>query len=211
MTIRWNCCGLSTRRARSAVCSRNRVSRGCICSRARRQWHRLPLAARELVLLAEMVTDSPRKEEPLRAAVALHRGKLHSNRPANRRTAVPPKRNCSRPPSHRRWNWHVVSASKDATPASSLTPEERAQLRRAGIFALRSEHASYHWVSREYHSIDLLREVYGNPYRHVQFHSSWRTHDVKMLAIGMYSRGDFSAMPYLADLPKKAFATTKTS
>ncbi|WP_239465535.1 hypothetical protein [Gemmata sp. SH-PL17] len=46
---------------------------------------------------------------------------------------------------------------------------------------------------------DLLRDIFGNPFRAVSFAPSWRTGTMVALASQMYSSRDFSAMPILAD------------
>jgi hypothetical protein len=46
---------------------------------------------------------------------------------------------------------------------------------------------------------ELLRDIFGNPFRGVTFDPAWRTADVLALARGMYDSRDFSAMPILAD------------
>jgi hypothetical protein len=46
---------------------------------------------------------------------------------------------------------------------------------------------------------DLLRDVFGNPFRPVAFDPSWRTSTVVSLAQQMYDSRDFSAIPILAD------------
>jgi hypothetical protein len=46
---------------------------------------------------------------------------------------------------------------------------------------------------------DLLRDVFGNPFRPVAFNSEWRTDAAVAIAKGMYESRDFGAMPILAD------------
>jgi hypothetical protein len=46
---------------------------------------------------------------------------------------------------------------------------------------------------------DLLRDIFGNPFRSVAFSPSWRTDTVLSLANQMYDSRDFGAMPILAD------------
>jgi hypothetical protein len=46
---------------------------------------------------------------------------------------------------------------------------------------------------------DLVRDVFGNPFRPVAFLPEWRTDTAKALAQGMYESREFSAMPILAD------------
>jgi hypothetical protein len=47
--------------------------------------------------------------------------------------------------------------------------------------------------------LDLLRDVFGNPFRPVPFSPEWRTDTAVSLAQQMYDARDFSAMPILAD------------
>jgi hypothetical protein len=46
---------------------------------------------------------------------------------------------------------------------------------------------------------DLLRDIFGNPFRPVAFDTDWRTSTAVALAKQMYDSRDFSAMPILAD------------
>src|SRR4051812_20317008 len=46
---------------------------------------------------------------------------------------------------------------------------------------------------------DLLRDIFGNPFRPVALDPAWRTGDVLALARQMYESRDFGAMPILAD------------
>ena len=46
---------------------------------------------------------------------------------------------------------------------------------------------------------EFVREVFGNPFRHVELDPAWLTSTVTALAAGMYESRDFSAMPILAD------------
>jgi hypothetical protein len=46
---------------------------------------------------------------------------------------------------------------------------------------------------------DLIREIFGNPFRPAEFSAEWRTDTAVSLARQMYDARDFSAMPILAD------------
>ncbi len=46
---------------------------------------------------------------------------------------------------------------------------------------------------------ELLRDIFGNPFRPVTFDPEWRTSTVMALAQQMYESRDFGAMPILAD------------
>jgi hypothetical protein len=51
---------------------------------------------------------------------------------------------------------------------------------------------------------DLVREVFGNPYRPVTFHPHWRTPDVLYLARAVYAERAFDQLPILADALEEA-------
>ena len=56
-------------------------------------------------------------------------------------------------------------------------------------------------LSHEVHAAqsDLVRDVFGNPFRPSAIDPAWRTSTVLALARGMYESRDFGAMPILAD------------
>jgi hypothetical protein len=74
-------------------------------------------------------------------------------------------------------NWMI--GNKEFAPVNPVPPEELEPVRRANA--------------------DLLREVFGNPFRPVTFDSAWRTSTAIALATQMYESRDFGAMPILAD------------
>jgi hypothetical protein len=51
---------------------------------------------------------------------------------------------------------------------------------------------------------EVLRDVFGNPFRPVAFDPDWRTDTARSLACGMYESREFSAMPILADALQEA-------
>jgi len=54
------------------------------------------------------------------------------------------------------------------------------------------------WPMRQL-GANIIRDIYGNPFRPVSFDAAWRTSTVVALAQQMYESRDFSAMPILAD------------
>jgi hypothetical protein len=46
---------------------------------------------------------------------------------------------------------------------------------------------------------NLLRDIFGNPFRPVAFDPAWRTSDGLLLARGIYEERAFDRMPILAD------------
>jgi hypothetical protein len=53
-------------------------------------------------------------------------------------------------------------------------------------------------AEREYQA-ELVREMFGNPFRPVTFDPAWHTSDVMLLANGIYAERAFDRMPILAD------------
>jgi anti-anti-sigma factor len=51
---------------------------------------------------------------------------------------------------------------------------------------------------------DVIREVFGNPIRPVEFSPEWRASTAVVLAEGMYESRDFAAVPILADALRDA-------
>jgi len=50
----------------------------------------------------------------------------------------------------------------------------------------------------------LVRDIFGNPFRPVEFSPEWRTPTATAIALQMYESRDFSAMPILADAMQDA-------
>jgi hypothetical protein len=69
-----------------------------------------------------------------------------------------------------------------------------------------TEHHLRPRLSWEEHRIqcDLLRDIFGNPFRPVAFSPVWRTDTAVALARQMYEGRDFGAMPILADALQEA-------
>ncbi|MBN9517067.1 hypothetical protein J0H58_00885 [bacterium] len=63
-------------------------------------------------------------------------------------------------------------------------------------------------VSREKRiQADVLRDIFGNPFRPLAFDPAWRTTAVVGVGMGMYEGRDFSPMPVLADALEEAGCT----
>jgi hypothetical protein len=75
---------------------------------------------------------------------------------------------------------------------------------RAGLWYLVQTRAE----RRQPQITDLLRDVFGNPFRSVAFSTEWRTSTAVAIASQMYESRDFSAMPILADALQDAGCDT---
>ncbi len=58
--------------------------------------------------------------------------------------------------------------------------------------------------------VELIRDIFGNPFRPVSFLPEWRTSTVLALSQQMYESRDFSAMPILADALQEAGCEDET-
>jgi hypothetical protein len=56
-----------------------------------------------------------------------------------------------------------------------------------------------HGETESANQLNLLRDIFGNPFRPVSFDPAWRTSTVTALAQTMYDSRDFTPMPILAD------------
>lgn len=68
-------------------------------------------------------------------------------------------------------------------------------------------HSKRHWeceVAEKRAQCELLREIFGNPFRSVAFARDWRTDAANLVARRMYDSRDFGRMPILADALKDA-------
>jgi hypothetical protein len=82
----------------------------------------------------------------------------------------------------REWNaatWSLASAMQSVVYHAALACEER--------------------VQEETRQCDLVRDIFGNPFRTLAFSPSWRTDTAIALARQMYDSREFGAMPILAD------------
>jgi hypothetical protein len=64
-----------------------------------------------------------------------------------------------------------------------------------------SANENWHTGIVAYHPFlpSLLRDIFGNPFRPITFHTEWRTPTVLALATGIYEEKAFDRMPILAD------------
>jgi hypothetical protein len=83
-----------------------------------------------------------------------------------------------------------LSVQRSLPPVTARHPADLAWPRAAARNAEASERRT---------QADLIRDIFGNPFRPVTLNPSWLTSTVVPLARQMYDTRDFSAMPILAD------------
>ena len=76
---------------------------------------------------------------------------------------------------------------------------------RGGLLLAAAQHSARAY--RAERPCDLLRCVFGNPFRPVTFDPAWRTAEVLRLAEAIYAERAFDRLPILADLLEEAGAT----
>jgi hypothetical protein len=105
----------------------------------------------------------------------------------------------------------LYEALADGTVTSEVLPKPGRYFPEAAVDPMRSRHA-FSVACRVLKDIalfrrrpddvvhaELLRDIFGNPFRPVAFDPAWRTAVAVGLATGMYEGRDFAAMPILAD------------
>ncbi|VTR91367.1 Uncharacterized protein (Fragment) OS=uncultured bacterium PE=4 SV=1 [Gemmata massiliana] len=201
-------------RSEGSVVHQTRQCRHYLHECARRQWNRLPGVCREIVALGEIFAEDTDKEIRLRALVAPIAEQLMNS--AGEPGDLAEAARCLR------------SAGEEDAPGgvrSRLAPGDRfdgwiapaepvSETEWRGLAALVylpfvQYTPPFRWVPRRLHSIDLLREIYYNPYTPIPFKPEWRTSNVLTLAEGMYDSRNFGAMPIFADALQDAGCTEK--
>jgi hypothetical protein len=84
--------------------------------------------------------------------------------------------------------------------AADAAPDYICCLRVTGEVGLAfGEQGSAEWFEARVQQADLLRDIFGNPFRPVEREPAWLTSDVLALARGIYDDHAFDRMPILAD------------
>ncbi|MCI0704151.1 MAG: hypothetical protein L0241_24095 [Planctomycetia bacterium] len=182
---------LYPRRGLHSTQPQTRKCRMYLLACARRQWGQLPAVCRALVELAERYADSPKSQAELRSALApLAEQLLNSDGEPNELAEATAALTAL---------GHSIPTDEPLEKPLSLSADQWQGLIRLVYLPFEKKTPPFTWVPQDYHSIELLREVVGNPCRYIPFSSSWRTDTALSLARQMYESREFSAMPILAD------------
>ena len=147
------------------------------CACCRRIWHLLAEGSREAVVVAERYADGQASQ----ADLGLAEGRALDTAQNSDGEAA--------------WFAAYPDAFMAAFDASYCAAGLEACLGWPG----RNDHDEERVTKEHAESADLLRDIFGNPFRPIIFSPSWRTDTVVMLAYQMYDSRDFSPMPILAD------------
>jgi hypothetical protein len=144
------------------------------CACCRRVWHVMPdEACRTAVDVAEQFADGVADRDELIAVLVgiESQGGYREDRAYRAATAA----------------WHAAAASLARRDVAYFAAYHSAEADESAGEVVRLAIAN------------LLREVFGNPFRPVTFSPEWRTDTAIALAKQMYDSRDFGAMPILAD------------
>ena len=186
------------------------------CARRKEAWRRLPAVCRALVSLAERCAEEPCLKDKLRSALAPIAEKLMNAYGEENDLLEAEAELTTLGASGGTVPAAVLARQRDrmrkecsAEPAPPLRDDEWKGLARLVYFPFDSKTPLYQWIPPEFHSVRLIREVYGRPFAFAPFHADWRTTLVVNLARDMYWRREFSAMPILADALQDAGCTDR--
>jgi hypothetical protein len=161
------------------------------CGWLRCIWHAIDDArSREAVELAEMFADGIVNEAALQAFEAADWGARSEGSSAARAAEVllsPDARDVA-----------IVTADPSETvydPDFNVILHDHVRTE----YTTRSKAEQKEWDSGRAAQADLLRDIFGNPFRPVSFAPKWRTEAAVGIASQMYDSREFGNMPILAD------------
>jgi hypothetical protein len=156
----------------------------------RRGWGHLPWVGRALVEVAESLPDGQSVDPRLLSAAQAAAEELVNN----------PDPDDALAEAERYLEMGGPARPAGVPPATAdHDPKTFSGLAHLVYYAFRAEAPIFGRVPAGLHCADLVREVFGNPFRDVWFDLRWRTTEVRALARGIYRTRDFSPMPILAD------------
>jgi hypothetical protein len=155
----------------------NRKLRLFACACCRRIWHRLADDSREAVVVAERFADGEADQEELRQAEG---------------RAVDVTQNSD---GEAAWFATYPDAWLAAFDASYAAAGREVILGWPG----RNDHDDERFAREHAASADLLRDIFGNPYRSPAVESRWLASTVVSLTVAIYADRAFDRMPLLAD------------
>jgi hypothetical protein len=91
------------------------------------------------------------------------------------------------------------AAAAEAAAEAAYIPDEYGSDYHLSLLSYNAFYAAGETSSEYATQCQLLRDIFGNPFRPVAFDPAWRTSTAVALAEQMYASRDFGAMPILAD------------
>ncbi len=179
-----------------------RACRAYLFACARAQWELLPEPARALVALGELANEGARRAPLWRDLEQLAEVLRYTDEPPGRawlteRLGAGPRAALGRLAGRGRFRFDSVRA-----PVPSA--HRWGSLARLVWLPFQPVVPPFVWVPHYLHSADLLRETHGHPFEPVPFDDRWRTTEAVAVARQIHERGEFGAMPVLADALQEA-------
>jgi hypothetical protein len=160
-----------------------------LIARCRTEWGRIPAAGRAAAEFVERYADDPRPDPATWAAVAHAIALMHRAYPIPEIVA-----RCEQ-------DLRAVGLNVPTGPPWRGTADEWFRFNRLVFAPLCVDTGP---VFEFDHPADLVRCVFGNPFRPVAFDPDWRSQSAIDLARTMYESRDYGAMPVLADALEEA-------
>jgi hypothetical protein len=186
---------LYPQRGLDSVEPQTRMSRLYLLACARRAWSRLPGVCKSIVAAAELVFLPRRVNDELRAEIyPLAEELTHLRGEAEDLNGI---------------GWKLVSMglanADEILLRTDLDPRQWTGIAHLVFYPFSRSTPTYRRIPDEYHSADLVREVFANPFaRAPDFPSAWRSETVVQLARHARATGEFSTLPILADALEEA-------
>lgn len=156
---------------------------------ARLAWDRLPWVGRKLLEIAERLVDHESIQAAIRSAARELAEELTNCRGEAEDLAAIERRLLDLDDS--------LGRRFELEP--KIEPDAWATLAHLIYYPFAGTTPHYRRIAKEDHCIELLRDVFPNPFRDAQIRPEWRDRTVTGIARGMYASRDFSPLPLLAD------------
>jgi hypothetical protein len=186
---------LYPQRGLDSVEPQTRASRLYLLACARRGWSRLPGICRAIVAAAEGISFAHPTNTALRNQVyPLAEELTHLRGEAEDINGI---------------GWRLVSMGlakvEDVLLKSDLDPQTWSGIAHLVFYPFARTTPVYRLIPEEFHSADLVREVFTNPFLEpTRFNRAWRSETVVQLAQHCQASADFSTLPILADALEEA-------
>jgi hypothetical protein len=186
---------LYPQRGFDSVEPQSRPSRLYLLDCARRVWDELPGVCRALVAAAERIYLQRPGDSALREQIyPLAEELTHIRGEAEELNKI---------------SWMLVSLglarADQVLLRADLDPQRWSGIAYLVFSPFSRATPTYQHIPGEFHSADLVRDVFGNPFSPLsRFDRAWRSETVLQLAHHAQSTGDFSALPILADALEEA-------
>jgi hypothetical protein len=169
--------------------SQSHASRRYLIGCARRVWPRIPWCGRQLIEVAECLVEKVEIDKEARRAMReVAEGFTHCFGEAEDLALLEKKLLAIEYPFGRR-----------TEPDPTTLPEEWGSISHLVYLPFAGTTPNYRRIAPEFHSLEILRDVFPNPHHDVRVLREWLDRNVFGIAEGIHANRDYSPMPLLAD------------